>query len=333
MSENTRYVTLLVMLGALTTVFFSLSLLIGPAQLTLTESLNALFKGEGDTFVLVMRDIRLPRALLAFLIGGSLGLSGAVLQGYLRNPLAEPGLLGVSASASLGAVIAIYSGFSLLFPLALPLLALIGALISVLLVKALAGRYSRSLTVILAGVAVTSFAGALTSLALNLSPNPFAAMEIVFWMLGSLADRSMTHVYLASPFILLGWGMLFSLGRSLDSLTFGADAAASMGVNLSRFQLIAILGTAFCVGASTAVAGAIGFVGLVVPHLLRPLVGARPSRLLAASTLGGAALVLAADILVRILMPGYDLKLGVLTALVGAPFFFWLVIKYRRQIV
>lgn len=321
------------MLGALTTVFFALSLLIGPAQLTLTESMTALFNGEGGTFVLVMRDIRLPRALLALLIGGSLGLSGAVLQGYLRNPLAEPGLLGVSASASLGAVIAIYSGLSLLFPLALPLFALIGALVSVLLVKALAGRYSGSLTVILAGVAVTSFAGALTSLALNLSPNPFAAMEIVFWMLGSLADRSMMHVYLAAPFILLGWAMLFSLGRALDSLTFGADAAASMGVNLSRFQLIAILGTAFCVGASTAVAGAIGFVGLVVPHLLRPLVGARPSRLLAASTLGGAVLVLAADILVRILMPGHDLKLGVLTALIGAPFFLGLVIKYRRQIV
>lgn len=333
MSENARYVTLLAMLGALTTVFFALSLLIGPAQLTLTESMTALFNGEGGTFVLVMRDIRLPRALLALLIGGSLGLSGAVLQGYLRNPLAEPGLLGVSASASLGAVIAIYSGLSLLFPLALPLFALIGALVSVLLVKALAGRYSGSLTVILAGVAVTSFAGALTSLALNLSPNPFAAMEIVFWMLGSLADRSMMHVYLAAPFILLGWTMLFSLGRALDSLTFGADAAASMGVNLSRFQLIAILGTAFCVGASTAVAGAIGFVGLVVPHLLRPLVGARPSRLLAASTLGGAVLVLAADILVRILMPGHDLKLGVLTALIGAPFFLGLVIKYRRQIV
>lgn len=333
MSENARYVTLLAMLGALTTVFFALSLLIGPAQLTLTESMTALFNGEGGTFVVVMRDIRLPRALLALLIGGSLGLSGAVLQGYLRNPLAEPGLLGVSASASLGAVIAIYSGLSLLFPLALPLFALIGALISVLLVKALAGRYSGSLTVILAGVAVTSFAGALTSLALNLSPNPFAAMEIVFWMLGSLADRSMMHVYLAAPFILLGWAMLFSLGRALDSLTFGADAAASMGANLSRFQLIAILGTAFCVGASTAVAGAIGFVGLVVPHLLRPLVGARPSRLLAASTLGGAVLVLAADILVRILMPGHDLKLGVLTALIGAPFFLGLVIKYRRQIV
>lgn len=321
------------MLGALTTVFFALSLLIGPAQLTLTESMKALFNGEGGTFVVVMRDIRLPRALLALLIGGSLGLSGAVLQGYLRNPLAEPGLLGVSASASLGAVIAIYSGLSLLFPLALPLFALIGALVSVLLVKALAGRYSGSLTVILAGVAVTSFAGALTSLALNLSPNPFAAMEIVFWMLGSLADRSMMHVYLAAPFILLGWAMLFSLGRALDSLTFGADAAASMGVNLSHFQLIAILGTAFCVGASTAVAGAIGFVGLVVPHLLRPVVGARPSRLLAASTLGGAVLVLAADILVRILMPGHDLKLGVLTALIGAPFFLGLVIKYRRQIV
>jgi len=173
----------------------------------------------------------------------------------------------------------------------------------------------------------------MTALALNLSPNPFAAMEIVFWMLGSLADRSMTHVWLAAPFILIGWGMLFSLGRALDSLTLGSDAAASMGVNLSRVQVLAVVGTAASVGASTAVAGAIGFVGLVVPHILRPLVGARPSRLLVASAFGGAALLLAADVLVRVIMPGRELKLGVLTAIIGAPFFLWLVFKYRRRLV
>lgn len=332
MTEARRFHLLLAALAALVIVLFALSLLVGPAALSPGESIRALVTGEGDAIVLVMREIRLPRALLALLIGASLGLSGAALQGYLRNPLAEPGLLGVSASASFGAVIAIYSGLSLLFPLALPLLALAGAFASVFLVKLLSGRDAGTLAVILAGVAVTSLAGALTALALNLSPNPFAAMEIVFWMLGSLADRSMTHVMLAAPFILVGWAMLLALGRSLDSLTLGADAAASMGVNLARVQLFAVLGTAACVGASTAVAGAIGFVGLVVPHLLRPLVGAKPSRLLAASALGGAALLLAADVAVRVLMPGRELKLGVLTAIIGAPFFLWLVFKYRRRL-
>ncbi|MCX2697733.1 MULTISPECIES: FecCD family ABC transporter permease [Ochrobactrum] len=333
MTENARFYLLLLLLGLLVAALFVVSLLIGPASIGVGESIKALLTGQGDVIVLVMREIRLPRAILALLIGTSLGLSGAALQGYLRNPLAEPGLLGVSSSASLGAVIAIYTGFSQVFPLALPLLALIGAFISVFLVKTLAGRHAGTLTVILAGVAVTSLAGALTALALNLSPNPFAAMEIVFWMLGSLADRSMTHVWLAAPFILIGWVMLLALGRALDSLTLGADAAASMGVNLSRVQMLAVLGTAACVGASTAVAGAIGFVGLVVPHLLRPLVGARPSRLLIASGFGGAALLLAADVFVRILMPGRELKLGVLTAIIGAPFFLGLVFKYRRRLV
>ena len=333
MIERNRFYLLLAGLAALVAVLFIISLLTGPAAISIGDSLKALFGDDSDMIVLVMREIRLPRALLALLIGASLGLSGAALQGYLRNPLAEPGLLGVSASASFGAVIAIYSGLSLLFPLALPLLALVGAFASVFLVKLLAGRSAGALTVILAGVAVTSLAGALTALALNLSPNPFAAMEIVFWMLGSLADRSMTHVMLAAPFILVGWVMLLALGRALDSLTLGPDAAATMGINLARVQLFAVLGTAACVGASTAVAGAIGFVGLVVPHLLRPLVGARPSRLLVASGFGGAALLLAADVLVRVAMPGRELKLGVLTAIIGAPFFLWLVFKYRRQLV
>ncbi|UGX89083.1 FecCD family ABC transporter permease [Phyllobacterium meliloti] len=317
----------------LTCLMFVLSLLIGPAALGTADSIRALLTGQGDAIVLVMREIRLPRALLGLMIGATLGLSGAVLQGYLRNPLAEPGLLGVSASASLGAVIAIYTGLSLAFPLALPLMALAGAVLAVLLVQALAGRGSGTLTIILAGIAVSSFAGAMTTLALNLSPNPFAAMEIVYWMLGSLTDRSMLHVQLAAPFILVGWVLLFSLGRSLDALTLGPDAAASMGINIKRVQLFAILGTAASVGAATAVAGAIGFVGLIVPHVLRPLVGARPSRLLPASALGGASMLLAADVLVRLIAPGRDLKLGVLTAIIGAPFFLWLVFRTRRTML
>ncbi len=325
-----RYFLLLACLGLLTLVLFILSLLTGPASLCVSDSLHALLTGRGDAIVLVMREIRLPRALLGVLIGASLGLSGAVLQGYLRNPLAEPGLLGISASASLGAVIAIYTGLSLVFPLALPLMALAGAVIAVFIVQMLAGKGAGVLTIILAGVAVSSLAGAMTSLALNLSPNPFAAMEVVYWMLGSLTDRSMLHVQLAAPFILIGWVLLFSLGRSLDALTLGSDAAASMGVSIKRVQWLAILGTAASVGASTAVSGAIGFVGLIIPHLLRPLVGSQPSKLLPVSALGGASIILAADILVRIIAPGRDLKLGVLTAIVGAPFFLWLVFRTRR---
>ena len=201
-----------------------------------------------------------------------------------------------------------------------------------LLVQALAGSGGGSITLILAGIAVSSLAGALTSLALNLSPNPFAASEIVFWLLGSLADRSMPQVWLAAPFIVAGMAILFTLGRALDALTLGEDAAASMGVTLARTRMLAVVGTALAVGAGVAVAGAIGFVGLVVPHVLRPLVGGMPSRLLPASALGGAALLLAADLAVRVIAPDRDLKLGVLTALVGAPFFLWLVWRHRRTL-
>lgn len=321
-----------VLLAATSLLLFLVSLTVGPANLSIFKSLQALFGWGDPLLVLVMQELRLPRALLGLLVGATLGLSGAVLQGYLRNPLAEPGLTGISSSASLGAVVALYTGFSAFFTLALPLFALSGALMAVLVLKAMAGVDGRPLTVILTGVAISSLAGAMTSLVLNLSPNPFAAMEITFWLLGSLTDRSMLHVWLMLPFTLVGWILLFSLGRELDALTLGSEAAATMGISLSRLQWLVIGGTALSVGAATAVAGSIGFVGLVVPHLLRPFVGATPSRLLPASALGGAALLLAADILVRVIAPERDIKLGVLTALVGAPFFFWLVWTQRRDI-
>jgi len=327
------YRLLIALLSLLVAGLFAASLLVGPAGLGVGESLAALLAGEGEAAVLVMREIRLPRAILGLLIGATQGLSGAALQGYLRNPLAEPGLIGVSQGAALGAVVAIHTGLSASFALALPLLALVGALAAVLIVIALAGEQGGSITLILGGIAVSSLAGALTSLALNLSPNPFAAVEIVFWLLGSLADRSMTHVWLALPLILVGWVLLAGLGRGLDALTLGEDAAASLGVRLDRLRLAAVFGTASSVGAATAVAGAIGFVGLVVPHLLRPLLGGRPSRLLLASALGGAATLLAADVAVRLIAPGQDLKLGVITALIGAPFFLWLIWRTRRQLV
>ena len=321
---------LFAVLSALVLLLFLLALLIGPAGIGPAQSLHALvFGGEGP-LTMVMREIRLPRAILAVLVGGGLGLVGAAMQGYLRNPLADPGLIGVSGSAALGAVLSIQTGVAAMAALALPLAALCGALVGVMLVLLLAGPRGSSLTLILAGIAISALAGALTSLVLNLSSNPFAANEIVFWMMGSLADRSLTHVWIALPLIALGAAMLASLGRGLDALTLGEDAAEAMGISLHRLRLTLIFGTAAVVGASTAVAGAIGFVGLVVPHILRGFVGGRPSALLWASTLGGAVMLLAADIAVRVVLPARDLKLGVLTALVGAPLFLHLIYRTRR---
>lgn len=322
---------LAVTLIALVAVLFVAALVTGPADIGPFESLLALIAGGEGPMPLVMREIRLPRALLAVLIGGSLGLAGAAMQGYLRNPLADPGLIGVSGSAAFGAVLAIQTGLAAAFALGLPLAALGGALLGVFAVLVLAGPRGSSLTLILAGIAISALAGAFTSLVLNLAPNPFAANEIVFWMMGSLADRSMTHVWIALPLILAGALMLATLSRGLDALTLGEDAAEAMGISLRRLRLTLIFGTAAVVGASTAVAGAIGFVGLVVPHLLRPFVGSRPGALLWASTLGGAAMLLAADIAVRIILPARDLKLGVVTALVGAPLFLHLIYRTRRD--
>ncbi|PZQ88633.1 MAG: ABC transporter permease [Leifsonia xyli] len=332
MSGGRRYAVLLAALSLLTAALFAVSLSLGPSGLSAPAAVGALF-GHGDpAAILVMREIRLPRAILGAMIGASLGLSGAVLQGYLRNPLAEPGLIGVSGSAALGAVIAIYTGAAAAFPLALPLSALAGAVVAVALLQALAGAHSGPLTLILAGVALSSVAAALTSLALNISPNPFAAAEIMFWMMGSLSDRSMLHVGLSAPFMIVGWALLGCLGRPLDALTLGPETAASMGVRLGRLRALAVLGTASAVGAATAVAGAVGFVGLVAPHVMRPLVDQSPSRLLPASALAGASLLLCADIATRLIPTSRDLKLGVLTAVVGAPFFLWLVLKTRRSL-
>ncbi len=317
---------------AICAVLFAGSLLAGPLNVTPLRALGALLGAEDTPLAVVMQEIRLPRALLGLMVGGSLGLSGAALQGYLRNPLAEPGLVGVTGAAALGAVLALQSGFATLFALALPLSALGAAVIAVLVILLLAGPRGGSITLILAGIAISALAGALTSLVLNLSPNPFATADIVFWMMGSLADRSFTHVWLALPFMAAGWVLLLGLGRGLDALTLGEDAAQAMGMRLDRLRLALILGVAASVGAATAVAGAIGFVGLVAPHLLRPFVGGRPSALLWASMLGGAGMVLAADIAVRVFLPERDLKLGVLMALVGAPLFLHLIYKTRKEL-
>ncbi|MBK5928866.1 FecCD family ABC transporter permease, partial [Rhodobaculum claviforme] len=264
-------------LGTVATALAMASLVIGPAGVPPGVALRALVWGDDPLMALVMREVRAPRTVLAALIGAGLGLAGAVMQGYLRNPLAEPGLIGVSGAAALGAVLTLYTGASAAFALALPLGGIAGAILAVLLVLLLAGRNADTLTLILAGVAVTSFAAALTSLALNLAPSPYAALEIVFWLLGSLSGRSMEHLGLALPFMAVGWVLLASVAPALDALTLGEDAAQSLGFHLPAVRTRLVLGTALAVGSATAVAGAIGFIGLVVPHVLRPLVGHRPA--------------------------------------------------------
>lgn len=312
-------------MGLAAALGFVLSLLVGPQGLGLPSG--------SEAARLVLTEIRLPRAILGFLIGGALGLAGAVLQGYLRNPLAEPGLMGVSGGAALGAVTVIHSGLAGVMPLALPLGGLAGGALATVTVMALAGELTGPLTLILAGVAVSSLAAALTSLALNLAPNPFAASEMLYWLMGSLTDRSLVHVWLASPLIIAGSLVLASTGRALDALTLGEEAATNLGTDLKSLRRKIVAGTALAVGAATAVSGAIGFVGLVVPHLVRRFVGNEPGRLLLPSFLGGAALVLLADVVLRLLSPAGDLRLGVVTSLIGAPFFLWLVLRTRRELM
>lgn len=278
---------------------------------------------------LILVELRLPRALLGVLVGASLGLCGAVLQGLTRNPLAEPGLLGISSGAALGAVIAIYTGLALRVPLATPLLGLTGAFLTSLLTLAL-GRGGGMLVLILAGSSVSGLMLAGTALALNLAPNPYASYEISQWLLGSLADKSWDQLALAGPFMIVGCALLLGTGRALDALALGELQARSLGIDLARLRLRIIIGTALAVGSATSMTGAIGFIGLVAPHLVRHLVGYEPRRVLVPSLLCGAAVLLAADVGTRLLPLDQELKLGVVTGLVGAPFFIALVLRLKR---
>jgi iron complex transport system permease protein len=285
---------------------------------------------QGDEMSrLIIWELRAPRAVLAILVGASLGLSGAVLQGLLRNPLAEPGLLGVSGGASLGAVVAIYFGVSASFALATPLMGM-GFALAAGALTFIVGRGAGAVALILAGAAVSALVNSGVALALNFAPSPYAAYEITTWLLGSLSNRSWDHVLLAAPFIAAGWVLLALTGRALDALALGEAQARSLGVNLGRINLFALFGTALAVGAATSVTGAIGFIGLVAPHLVRPFVGHQPSRILAPSALVGAALLLATDIAARLIPSGIELRLGVLTSVIGLPFFFWLVMRMKR---
>ena len=306
------------------------SLGVGSAHIPISTAAAAAFGHAGPIANSIVQQIRLPRTLLALMVGAVLGMSGAALQGYLRNPLAEPSTLGLSNSAALGGVIALYFGFASASEWTLPLFAIGAALVAMTMLMALARISESAVTLILGGIAIGTLAGAAISLALNLSPDPFAATEITFWLLGSVEDRSMDQVWLLLPFAAAGAGLLFWDRKALDALTLGEETAKSLGFDLRWVQLRLMLAIAFGVGASVAVSGSIAFIGLIVPHILRPLTGARPSRLLVPSALAGAVLLAASDILVRIVPTQSELKLGVVTAFLGTPFFLHLLFRAHR---
>ena len=303
---------------------------VGPVDIDLGKAIQDWLNDQTTIESLILFDIRLPRSLLAMLIGATLGLAGASLQGLLRNPLAEPGIIGISNGAALGAVIVFYYGIAGIAWFLLPLGGLIGALAAMIIIFLLVGQNRSIITLILAGIAINAIGGAFIALALNFAESPYAMQEIVFWLLGSVSNRSVNELYIAMPFMLVGWGMMLYCGRFLNALTLGEETAKSMGFNVARMRLVLILGVTASVGAAVSVAGNIGFIGLVVPHLIRPFVAYEPRRLLLSSAITGAILLLIADIVVQILSDNGEMKLGVITALVGAPFFLFLILKSRN---
>jgi len=334
MQAKPQTTPLIIGLIASIVVLAILSLMVGPSGLSPRAALAGLLDGEGAPG-LIVRSIRLPRTLLALLIGATFGLAGAALQGLLRNPLAEPALFGAPQAASVGASFVIAYGLSGATSFAVPLAGIVGALLSIGGLVAIAGRRASLTVTLLAGLALASFAGAATALILNLAPTPYAALEIAFWLLGSLEDRSVDHLIIATPFLLASWVLLALHAPAFRALTLGEDAAASLGVDIDRTRIMVVIAVALGVGAAVAVAGSIGFIGLVAPHLVRRRVGADPARVCLPAALMGAALLLAADVAVRLIptnpnATAIELKLGVVTALIGVPFFLMMIFRERQ---
>lgn len=324
---KTGYPVLLALLAAASLA----ALVAGSAKLTVGDLL-ALLSGRADEVVkVILLELRLPRLALGLLVGGTLGMAGAMLQTMFKNPLAEPGVIGVSSSAALGAVVVLYFGLAGFDDFLLPLSALVMALLAMGLLVAVVATQASMLTLILAGVALNSFAAALTALALNLSPNPFAFNDIMFWLMGSLTNRSFNDVLVALPFLAAGWALMALACPPLKATVLSDEAAASLGINLKAARTLVIAGVALAVGASVSVTGVIGFVGLVAPHLVRPVFGHEPGRLLVPSALAGAILLVGADVLIRLLPGGENLRLGVVTALLGAPFFLYYLIAVQGR--
>ncbi len=320
---------MVVALAGATLVALAAACLVGSTPLGVDRVLTALAGGASAGDRVVVWEIRLPRAVAALVVGAALGASGAALQGLLRNPLAEPGILGVSATAALGATFVIYYGLGNAGALALPMAAIAGALAATALLAAAAPRVGSVVSLILVGVGLSSFAGALTALLMNLAPHPFSLSDMLNWMLGTVANRSFADLAPVAPFLAAGLVILFAGRRGLSALTLGEEAAAGVGVDLPRTRRLVVLGAGLATGAAVAIAGAIGFVGIVAPHLVRPLVNHDPARTLAPAALMAGLILVLADIGVRVAPTDTELKLGVVAALLGAPVFVWIAARRR----
>jgi len=319
-------VWLIATLGAALGLLGVLSLCLGPAPLSVRDIITGLIDADSSAAIIV-REIRLPRTLLAIGVGTMLGLCGAAAQSLTRNPLAEPAIFGTPQAAALGAVIVLYTGLAPAISVWLPIAAIASALASLALIFVLVRRNRNAITLLLAGLGVGALCGAAISFVISFSYNPYAIMEIVFWLMGSFEDRSMEHVLLAAPFLALAWIIILSCGRGYQALTLGEDVATSMGVDVYRIAILTVLGIALGVGAGVAVSGAIGFVGLVAPHAVRRFCGGNPGHILIPSALAGGILTVSADIVVRILPAPGELRIGVLTAFIGVPWFLYLIIR------
>jgi len=308
-------------------IFAAISLLFGTTHIPISDAYAGVMGQGSPLSVMIMQELRLPRTLLALVIGAGLGASGAALQGYTRNPLAAPGILGFSACAAFGAVTALYFGYAAFVPFA----ALVSTILGAVFILILAGPRKGAATLILAGVGVGALATALTGLLMNFAPNPWALSEIVYWLMGSLKNAEMSGFLMCAPLTVLGLALLLLTGPDLKTLSLGEETAKTLGVSLPKVRGLMIAGVALCVGSGVAVAGAIGFIGLFIPHIMRLIFGSNPARLIPLSALGGAGFLVFADTLTRAVSgPGTPLYLGVLTSLIGVPFFLYLAVKESR---
>jgi iron complex transport system permease protein len=320
---------LIIVLAIASLICIVVACTLGSTPLGLSRVIAALFGQSSVGDSIVIWEIRLPRSLAAYVVGAALGASGAALQGLLRNPLAEPGVLGVTATASLSATFALYYGLASTSAYLLPIYAIAGALAATALLAAAAIRIKSVVTLILLGVGLSSFSAAAMSLLLNLAPNPFSLADMINWLLGSVANRSFEDLNIVMPFVVAGLAILFFSRRGLSALTLGEEAASGIGLNLTRQRIAVVLGAGLATGASVALAGAIGFVGIVAPHLIRPIVGHDPARSLLPSAMLAGIILVIADIGVRLLPTAAELKLGVVAAIIGAPAFIWIAVSRR----
>ncbi len=325
MSESKLYI---VLTGVSLIVIF-LGCMVGPTQIPIITSLKTIFSVGPSVEHTIVWEIRMPRTLAAYLVGMCLGASGAALQGLLRNPLAEPGVLGVSACASLGATIVIYYGLAQSSVYSVPLAAVTGALVGTIFLAFIAKNVDSVTTLILIGVGISSLAGAGMALLTSIAPNPFYLSDMVTWMLGSVANTSMVDILLCAPLLFLGFLILLGQQKGISVLTLGEETAGTLGLNLPRNRMLIVLSTGVLTGAAVSLAGVIGFVGIVAPHLIRPLVEHDPGKAVFPSALLAAIILVVADMTIRLLPTDSEIKLGVIAALIGAPIF--MMIVYRRN--